>query len=446
MNRTLFRDGFNYFLSKIIPGGAGLLSVIVFVRMVGYAEYGRFAVLFATAMAFALGLSGWLGQGTLRFQSKYHTPADSASFQHATRFGALLSAVLGGLALAISLWLSDGYSLWSLVLSVGFFAVALAYNIVYAQLQASLRSQSVLVFESIRSVGSFSFSLLLVVALSKTDHRLLLLGVLLGHLLPLLLHAIFERRRAKLTFDSPRLALPRREGALLGEVWHYGWPVGLWLFCQQGLVVSDRFFIQKFAGYSAAGIYASMYDLIVRSFSLVFAPITLAVHPLIMRHWNLGETSRAIQAIRSGLRWQLSMFLPIAALLLAASPWLVHMALGQANQEAASIVLPLALGGFFWSAALLAHKPLEILCRTNRMLVGIFIALVINVAGNWLFVPRYGYRAAAYVTIASASAYLLMLAVLTPRRELHTSASAGLTAVQERAQSNSSEPVMTSPS
>jgi len=288
--------------------------------------------------------------------------------------------------------------------------------------------------------------LLLVLAFGNKDHRFLLTGVLLGHLLPLLLHRIAERRETELVLGSPHLSLPQRESALLGEMWRYGWPVGLWIFCQQGLVVSDRYFIQRFAGYSAAGIYSSMYDLIVRSFSLVFAPITLAVHPLIMRHWNLGETSRAIQVIRSGLRWQLYMFLPIAAILYVASSPLSHVALGQLSQEACSIVLPLALGGFLWSAALLAHKPLEILCRTNRMLAGIFIALVINVAGNWLLVPRYGYHAAAYVTIASASAHLLMLFLLTPREELHTSAATGPAVVQERVQSDSVEPVIPSSS
>ena len=58
------------------------------------------------------------------------------------------------------------------------------------------------------------------------------------------------------------------------------------------------------------------------------------------------------------------------------------------------------------------------------MLVGIVCSLAINVSGNWLLVPRYGYRASAYLTIASALAYLLTLSILTPLEELRESAAA----------------------
>src|SRR5579859_6769992 len=44
---ALVQDAFNYFLSKIVPGLMGFLSVLVFVRMVGVEQYGRYAVVFA---------------------------------------------------------------------------------------------------------------------------------------------------------------------------------------------------------------------------------------------------------------------------------------------------------------------------------------------------------------------------------------------------------------
>jgi O-antigen/teichoic acid export membrane protein len=106
--------------------------------------------------------------------------------------------------------------------------------------------------------------------------------------------------------------------------------------------------------------------------------------------------------------------------LAALAPWVSHLVLGKQNAGAAGIVIPLAVGGLLWQVCLLAHKPLEILCRTTRMLTGILVALAINVAGNWLLVPRYGYRASAYLTVASSAAYLLLLFGLTPMEELRT--------------------------
>lgn len=411
----MFRDSRNYFLSKLVPGAAGLLSVMVFIRLVGYAEYGRYAVLFAMAMAFAAGLSGWLSQGTLRFQSKYTAPDDYASFHRATRAGTGLSVACGSVALAIALWLTNGHSRTTIGVSLGFFAAVLIYTVVLAEFQASIRSRTVLIYECIRSVGGFLFPLLLVLASGRRDHRLLLLGVLLGYMLPSLLHGLARRREVAVARVPRRLPLPHRERELLSEVWRYGWPIGLWFLCQQGLAVSDRYFIQKYAGYAAAGIYASMYDVIVRSFSLIFMPIALAAQPLANKHWNAGARARSVQVIRSAVRLQFCLFFPVAGLLFLSSSILTRLVLGRPNAEASSIVLVLAAGGFLWQLALLTHKPLELLCQTKRMLAGIATALFVNICGNYFLIPRFGFRAPAYVMIASSLTYLLVVRIATPK-------------------------------
>jgi hypothetical protein len=47
-NKTfnLFKDSLTYAFSKALPGITGLLSVILFFRLVGPAEYGRFILFF----------------------------------------------------------------------------------------------------------------------------------------------------------------------------------------------------------------------------------------------------------------------------------------------------------------------------------------------------------------------------------------------------------------
>jgi O-antigen/teichoic acid export membrane protein len=137
-----------------------------------------------------------------------------------------------------------------------------------------------------------------------------------------------------------------------------------------------------------------------------------------MNRWNVGSRKDALRAIRAGVKYQVLMFLPIGLLLAVLASQVSIIVLGKPNAGAASIVLPLAVGGFLWQVCLLAHKPLEILCQTTRMLMAILVALAINVGGNWLLVPRYGYRASAYLTVASSAVYLLLLLVLTPMEEL----------------------------
>ncbi len=380
----LMGDAFNYFLSKIVPGLMGFLAVLVFVRMIGVEQYGRYAVVFALVMASASGLAGWLSQGIL------------------------------------ALGLRQG---WALLISLALFGVLLVYTVTLARFQASLRSTQVLRFEVARSVGGFLIPVALMWATRSKDYRLMLLGIALGYSLPLFM-PIFSR--AKTQLKSPRHwdpSLTPAQRKVLNKLWRFGWPVALWMLCQQGLVVSDRYFLQRFTGYSGAGIYASMYDVIVRSFSLLFMPITLAVHPLVMNRWNAGSRKEALQAIRTGMKYQALMFIPIGLSLAVLAPWMSRLVLGKENAGAAEIVFPLAVGGFLWQVCLLSHKPLEILCQTRRMLAGMLVALAVNLGGNWLLVPRFGYRASAYLTVASSAAYLLSLIVLTPMKELRRASS-----------------------
>ena len=422
--RRLVQDTFNYFLSKVVPGLMGFLSVLVFVRLVGVEQYGRYALVFAFVMASVSGLAGWLSQGILRFQSQWREPVEAENFLRSAVMGTILSVAVGEIVLAIAIPAFGVQRGWPLLISLAFFGVLLVYTVTRARFQASLRSATVLRFETVRSIGGFVIPVVLIWITHSRDYLLLLLGLALGYLLPLF-GPIFSRTKTHVVSAHAWRTrwLGGEEKRILRQVWGYGWPVALWLLCQQGLVVSDRYFIQRFLGYSAAGVYSSMYDTIVRSFSLIFVPITLAVHPLVMNRWNKGERSDALLVISTAFRYQLLLSVPVCATLYFLAPTVSRLILGREVPEATTVVLPLALGGILWQLAGLAHKPLEILCQTRRMLLAIFASIFINVAGNIIFIPRFGYRAPACLTVASSLAYLLMLFLLTSRVDLRRAVS-----------------------
>lgn len=413
LRNKLISDTVNYFLSKIIPGLLGFLAVVIFVRLVGYEQYGRYAVVLATVTAVTVGVSGWLSQGILRFQSEHHETARAGSFNKTIDLGLRYSAVFGGGVLGVALWLNGNQSPAVLTVSIGLYVTMLAYTVELTRLQAFLASRAVVYMEGVRAVSAFLIPIALVLVSSRRHYWLLLLGMFSGYLIPVAGHNLYVKGR--LAVPSVSLsASGDLERNFLRTMWSYGWPVALWLFSQQSLVVSDRYFVQRFWGYSAAGVYASMYDVVVRSLSLIFAPITLAVHTVLMFYWNAGHRHPAKRILFEAMKYELFLFLPVAAVLFLCRGWVSRLVLGHGNSEAAPIVLSLAIGGFLWQLALLAHKPLEILCQTKRMLGGALAALAVNVVGNLFLVPRFGYRAAAYLSVASPLVYLMMLFILTP--------------------------------
>ena len=141
---TLFQDGFNYFLSKLIPGLMGFLSVLLFVRLLGVEQYGHYAVIFTFVMAWASGLGGWLSQGILRFQSQWHEPEQARNFFRAVLSGTVYSAITGFVLSAIALPLFGIERGWSLLIPLCLLGILTAYIVVAAHFQASLLSMKVI--------------------------------------------------------------------------------------------------------------------------------------------------------------------------------------------------------------------------------------------------------------------------------------------------------------
>jgi O-antigen/teichoic acid export membrane protein len=181
--------------------------------------------------------------------------------------------------------------------------------------------------------------------------------------------------------------------------------VGLWLLLSQGLPVIDRWTIQKFASYSTAGVYASLYEVAVRSFSFLVFPLTQAAHPRIMRAWNEGRFAESHRIIRYSVLAQLIIFATVLSGVLFAAHRITRLVLGFDDPIATRMLPVLLVGGFLWQLALLLHKPLEIAQRTGAMLVAMAAVVVLNIAACFQFIPRFGFQAASYILVLSACAY-----------------------------------------
>jgi O-antigen/teichoic acid export membrane protein len=251
----------------------------------------------------------------------------------------------------------------------------------------------------------------------KRSANVLLSGILAGYILPLLISQWKEHDQFRFLGVLRSSHSGENEIRVLRTIWTYGWPVGVWSMCLTLQSALDRYFIQHYSGDANAGSYAAMYDVIVRSFSLLCFPLVLSSNSLVMSRWNKSDRRGAVSVIGSSLKYQIviSVFFFLALPLLTRQ--VSHVILGRQYETNASLVLPLALGGFLWQISYLVHKPLELLCRTKRMLAAMIVALAVSVIGNYLFIPAYGYIAAAYVAIAAPVTYLVVALALTPMAE-----------------------------
>jgi O-antigen/teichoic acid export membrane protein len=414
----LRRDSLTYFVSKVIPGATGLLSVTVFVRLFGYDQYGHYAVSLALAVTLGGWASGWLAPGVLRYLTTCRTPDDIRRFGITIRQGLLASIAVGGLVTPVAFRILLNAS-WPVTAAATLIVAAMiVYVVNLATLQAALQATTVVKLEAARTLLAFLTPIALVTATGRKTYPLILAGVFVGYTLPLI---VYRSTYAGLARPVNRLQ-QRNEatanGPELSAVWRYGWPVALWALANQGFGVVDRSLVQHYHGYAAAGLYASMYDVVIRSFSLIFFPITLATHPIVMRHWNAGERTEAMRIIKVSVTYQTVLCVPILLVLYLTRNWVGTLVTGASTAESAAIVIPLAVGGCLWQLALLIQKPLEVLCQTHRMLQAMAASFVFSVGANCLTVPTQGLVAAAYVNALAAVVYIAIIVALTPLRDM----------------------------
>lgn len=421
LHKKLLRDSFHYFLSKAIPGIMGVFSVLAFVRLVGKVEYGRYSVLFALVTACTAGLSAWLPQGILRYFSMSHSESEAVRFKSATLLGLILAIVTGTLVLGGALWF-ERQPFWSGVLGVLLLGAGIFYGVFVIELQAMLKSHKVATFEAIRSISCFVVPIGIIFLAGKRSAGALLTGVLVGYVLPLLVAWWKDQDRANFLRTALNNRSWKHDLGVLKTIWTYGWPLGIWSMCLTLQSAIDRYFIQRYSGDASAGSYAAMYDIIVRSFSLLCFPLVMSSNSLVMERWNKGDRRSAVSLIGSSLKYQIVISVLLFLGLVFLAQQVNRVILGGRHESSSALVLPLAVGGFLWQISYLVHKPLELLCLTKRMLTAMIVALIVSVGGNYLFIPAYGYMGAAYVAIAAPLVYLAAIVVLTPmakfRREI----------------------------
>jgi O-antigen/teichoic acid export membrane protein len=159
-------------------------------------------------------------------------------------------------------------------------------------------------------------------------------------------------------------------------------------------------------------LYAGYSEIILRVFSIILFPITLAIHPRVTKLWNDDKKRESLALVRKGIWIQSGIFLLSFIIFYVFESQFFELSLfliPDLNSDFKSLGIPLLISGFLWQVSLLIHKPLELKENPIKMVWAIVFALAVAIIGNGIFLPKLGVIATAYSSIASASVYILMI-------------------------------------
>lgn len=400
------KDVLVYFAGKTIPAVVNLAIIILAVRILGKEEYGKYALVFYGVMLISTLTSGWIQQSILRFLSAHaEDEATAVSRFYFLTLASILAAVLISVPLCLLYFRLGGIE--TAVVS----AYLAAYNNFLFHLtlnQARRKTLNYVAYEGLYSVAFLGIFLLLALAEGQRIFTTLFWAMLAGLLVTEFLRTTIIPG-GKAGIERAQIG-PNREFA--SNAFRFGFPITIWLFLSMLLNISDRFFIKEFAGYGDTGTYSAIKDLIIKLSTFTTIPVILAFHPAIVQRWNQGAKPEAMHLIRKGLTYCLLIGLAVIGIFLPIRTLLYSRVLHLELPDSLWVSTSLLISAFLWQAALLVHKPLELLLRPGLMLMAIVASLAVNTAGNLLLIPRFGFQSAAFVSMLSVLTYIIIVAVV----------------------------------
>ena len=392
----LVKDTLYYSISKIIPGLAGIIFVILFFRLIGAEEYGKYSIIVSFANLIAAFSFGWLNQSILRYRSTYSSRVKILSPIKLGFIIGIISIIIFVIIISVlgfPIIFSKKHVIF-LSLSIGIF------NIIKSTFQSEELPNKVILITSYQSILMIICSII-ILKLYDNSAEGLILGISFGYLIPVLPYSKL------FSFNL----MTKKNIKEMSPFFNYGAPLSIWLGISLSLNFLDRYFIDYYYGSSLMGSYAGFSEFIIRIFSIFIFPITLAVHPILMNNWNKNKNIyEFFMKLFKVSIFQIIIFVIILVPLIIFKDdffYLIQIMIPELDNSMKEIMIPIFIGGFLWQLALIFHKPLEVEERTLTMVCCIVFSLATNLIGNIYFLPKFGILATAYTMIFSASIYIV---------------------------------------
>lgn len=394
----------------LAPAVFSLAGAAVFTRLFEPADYGRYAIALTTCAAIIAVATQWLQQGVLRFLPGAAGETERRDLRAAVGLAVLLlalaAAAVGVAALAVPVLSSRWRPL--LPAAAMFVCAGLVYQSLRSILQAELRSSLHSAYQA--AVAAAGFALACAGAWLFRDVSMLIWGpaVATAAAIPLAWRAA--------GVPAPRSVLGARRAAAdsLRPIATYGLPMVGWFAASMTYDLGDRFVIEALRGSAEVGIYSASFVLVVGAAGLLVLPLNLALHPMLMRSMAAGDTAQAGIQMAQFFNALSAAGAVIVGWSLLLAPFAADLLLGEEFHPGFRIMPSVLAGTLLWQIAMVAHKPLEFAGRTRMLFAFNAAFAVLNLFLNVVFVRRFGFVAAPYVTAVCYAGYL-MAALLAGR-------------------------------
>lgn len=380
-----------YVISNIFTKGMAMISTPFFTRLMSKSEYGQFSNFTSWESIIMVLVTLDLASSIARAKYDFNERMD----EYISSILVLSNFVTLGAYFLVELNQSFFEELFSMdILYIRMLFVYLLFMPAFSYLQVKHR-----IYRKYKFFVAFSISSAIVRTIISVLLVLLLddklLGRTLGYLVPISIFnlvlwiAVMSKGR-KISWAcmkyACKISVPLIPHALSGIV----------------LGSSDRIMIMYYCGSEATALYSLAYTISMLA-NLIWTSMNQAWSPWLFD--NMNEKNEKI--IRKKSKLYLGGFAILIVGVLLVTPEVI-LVLGGRQYYSARYVMPPVILGCAFQFIYGMYVNIEIFAKkTFTISVGTMAAAAVNLFLNWLFIPRYGYMAAAYTTMIGYFALLV---------------------------------------
>lgn len=389
-----WRGVWGYLPANIVQGVVGFLAIIIFTRVLSADDFGRYALAFSVLTLAHVAVFSWLEAAMARFWASARPGADLAGhFASLYRSAGLLTLAFVPVVLLV-LWLWPAHPLLKFALAAGLMGCPVRCFVKLAQerYRAAGEVAKAANLDMAVSIGGLTIGVGFALAGAGGAAPLLGLGLAPLMALPFILPGELKQARG---------ARLERERVRTYAV--YGYPIAASLALTVVLASTDRFLLAYYLDEAAVGAYHASYSIANRTLDVLFLWLGSAGQPALVMALERGGLERLKAAAREQASTFLLIGLPAAAGVALVSRPLAEVLIGPELRAAATSVTPwIALSALlFGLTAYYFGQAFTLGRKTKRLLLAMAIPALLNIALNFVLVPRFGLVGAAWATAAS---------------------------------------------
>lgn len=393
-SKRVIKAGAGYVIGNYMLKGITFLSVPIFSRLLTTEDYGNFNTYlsYESIIYILLGLA-------------LHSSLNNAKYKYKEKLNEYISSIITLVTLSLVVWLllsnifyNEYQSMFGFTRTIVNILILHCFGSSLLQIYNSYISlnysyKSFLRISATNALTNMILSIILILTFF-TDDRCL--GRIVGTAIPIIAIGIY------IVIYFIRKAKPK----IKKEYWSFGLKYSIPIvphgISQVILSSFDRIMIRDMIGAAEAGIYSFAYTIYLL-FKVAVTSLENVWKPWVYEQMEKKDYE-SIRKQGSNYAYGMALF---TALIIIVSPEMIKILGSKAYWGSANCVIPVLLGGYF---AFLYTLPAIIeyyYSKTKFIALGTMAAAVLNIILNYIYIPKYGYIAAAYTTLITYMFYFI---------------------------------------